>query len=168
MIGEIKSLHPAFKMAVNQILMEMRAKGWDAVIGSGMRTRKQQAAIFAQGRESLDKVNSLRSQAGLPPISAADNKRPATNARPGESNHNLTAAWLKSTQATFNVVNGYAVDIVSRRDGWHPHSPKFWKDLGTLAKKHGCEWGGDWSNPYDPAHVQMKLIDSAPRDSALV
>jgi hypothetical protein len=74
MIGEIKSLHPAFKMTVDRILDAMRTRGWDAVIGSGMRTPEQQDALFAQGRESLDTVNALRRKAGgLPPISARDN-----------------------------------------------------------------------------------------------
>ena len=36
MIGEIKSLHPAFKMAVDRILDAMCARGWDAVIGSAI------------------------------------------------------------------------------------------------------------------------------------
>jgi hypothetical protein len=59
MIGEIKSLHPVFRVKVNQILIEMRSKGSDAVIGSGMRTLEQQAALYAQGREPLNKVNGM-------------------------------------------------------------------------------------------------------------
>jgi hypothetical protein len=74
---------------------------------------------------------------------------------------------LKSGKARFDVMNGYAVDIVSGRHGWLPDSHPFWKDLGVIAKKCGCEWGGDW-NPPDRAHVQMKLIDSAPRNSVVV
>lgn len=166
MIGETKSLHPAFKMAVDRILTAMRVKGWDATIGSGMRTLEQQGALFAQGRESLERVNSMRDNAGLPPISASANRHTVTNARPGQSNHNLTKASLSSSRSTFYVVNGYAVDIVSSRHGWHPDS-LFWRDLGALAKQYGCEWGGDWDKP-DPAHVQMKLIDGAPRSSAVV
>lgn len=169
MIGEIKSLHPAFKMAVDQILIEMKAKGWDAVIGSGMRTWEQQAALFAQGRESLEKVNSLRVKSGLPSTTASDNARIVTHARAGESNHNLTTWLLRSSaRGRFDVMNGYAVDIVSKRDGWDPHNKKFWTDLGFFAKKYACEWGGNWKgSKYDPAHVQMKIIDSATRDSAL-
>jgi len=168
MIGEIKSLHPAFKMTVDRILDAMRARGWDAVIGSGMRTPEQQDALFAQGRESLDKVNALRRKAGgLPPISARENTYHVTKARAGQSNHNLTTWLLKSGKAKFDVMNGYAVDIVSRQRGWLPDGHPFWKDLGMIAKKYGCEWGGDW-NPPDRAHVQMKLIDSAPRDSVVV
>ena len=168
MIGEVKSLNPAFKMKVDQILLGMRAKGWDAVIGSGMRTMQQQAALFAQGRETLDKVNVLRRQAGLPPISAKENGI-VTHARPGTSKHNLTTSLLFTSRSSFEVMNGYAVDIVSRIHGWHPPDKRFWEDLGVLAKKYGCEWGGDWKGEkYDPAHVQMKLIDSAPRTTAVV
>jgi hypothetical protein len=169
MIGEIKSLHPAFKMKVDQILLDMRTKGWDAVIGSGMRTMQEQAALFAQGRESLDKVNTLRRQAGLPPISATENTTVVTHAEPGASKHNLTTSLLVSRRSTFEIVNGYAVDIVSKMHGWHPPHKQFWEDLGALAKKYGCEWGGDWKGAYyDPAHVQMKLIDGAPRSSVVV
>jgi len=70
MIGEIRTLHPAFRLAVDRILHSMRARGWDPVIGSGMRTYEQQDALFAQGRRDLTHVNSLRKRAGLPPISA--------------------------------------------------------------------------------------------------
>lgn len=164
MIGEIKSLHPAFKMAVNQILLDMQSKGWDAVIGSGMRTREQQAALYAQGRETLDNVNKLRRHAGLPHIVKKENSI-VTHAKPGSSKHNLTTSLLFTSHSTFEVVNGYAVDIVSKVHGWHP-SKQFWEDLGSLARKYGCEWGGDWKGKfYDPAHVQMKLIDSAPRNT---
>src|SRR5450755_4677982 len=105
MIGEIKSLHPAFKMAVDQILRGMEAKGWDATIGSGMRTMQQQAALFAQGRESLDQVNILRRRAGLSPISASDNGGTVTDARPGKSNHNLTTSLLACGRSAFDVMN---------------------------------------------------------------
>jgi hypothetical protein len=65
---ELKSLHPAFRNAVDQILRDMRAKGWDPIIGSGMRTNEQQDALFAQGRKGLEQVNALRLRVQLPPI----------------------------------------------------------------------------------------------------
>lgn len=166
MIGEVKSLHPVFRMVVDRILKEMNGKGRDAVIGSGMRSHEEQAALYAQGRESLDKVNSLRKQVGFSKISPSENKGKVTNAKPGQSNHNLTTALFPNGRSSFYVMNGFAVDIVSKRHGWSPH-PGFWKDLGAIAKKYGCEWGGDWKKP-DPAHVQMKLIDGPPRSSVIV
>ena len=167
MIGETKSLHPAFQIAVNRIIDAMKAKGWDPIIGSGMRTREQQDALFAQGRRGLEQVNALRVRAGLPRITARANQGTVTNARGGQSNHNLTESFLAHDHSAVDIVNGYAVDIVDRRYGWDGADPQFWKDLGMLAKRFGCSWGGDWKKP-DPAHVEMKLIDSAPRTSISV
>lgn len=162
MIGEIKTLHPVFRMVVDQILRDMKSRGWDAVIGSGMRTHAQQAAIYAQGRKGLGEVNAMRRGSGLPPIGEADNRATVSDARPGESKHNLTTSLLRYDRSSIDIVNGYAVDIVDRRDGWDIPKHRFWTDLGHFAKKYGCEWGGDWKKP-DYAHVQMRIVDSAPR-----
>jgi len=167
MIGEITSLHPVFRFAVERILADMRTRGWDPVIGSGMRTHAQQDALFAQGRMPLNDVNAMRRAAGLPPISAADNTRVVTNARGGQSNHNRIESMVPHGRAAVDITLGYAVDIVDRRYGWNIPNTRFWDDLGVLAKKHGCSWGGDWRNP-DRAHVEMKIIDSAPRTSVAV
>lgn len=56
---------------------------------------------------------------------------------------------------------GKAVDIIDRRYGWDgPASDtnyQFWRDLGEAAKRRGLQWGGDWKNFKDVAHVQMAL-----------
>jgi hypothetical protein len=155
MIGEVKTLHPVFKLAVDQILTGMRARGWDPVIGSGMRTNEQQDALYAQGRGKLSDVNTQRRSAGLSPISAADNSHPVTNARGGQSNHNKTHSLLPYGCDAVDDAVGYAVD------------KKFWDDLGTLAKQNGCLWGGDWKKP-DVAHVEMKLFDRPPSTSVVI
>lgn len=168
MIGTLETLHPVFRLAVETILRDMRAKGWDPAIGSGMRTNEQQDALYAQGRKSLKEVNTLRKATGLPRLKEADNKKPVTWARGGESNHNRRHSLLPHGPDAIDVAVGYAVDIVDRRFGWHPRDPKFWDDLGRLARKHGCVWGGDWpGKKKDVAHVEMKLIDSAPRTTMI-
>lgn len=69
-------------------------------------------------------------------------------------------------------INGDAADIVDNRYWWNglakSHSFKFWKDLGTIAKKYGCEWGGDWKKFPDVAHVEIKLIESPAATSVVV
>jgi hypothetical protein len=164
MIGEINTLHPAFKMAVDQILSELRRKGWNPYIASGMRTNEQQDAIFAQGRMALNDVNALRMKSGLPSIPAAENVI-RTRARGGHSNHNLTQSLYGHGRSAVDLAYGYAVDVAN-----HPAVPddsQFWKDLGHLAKQHGCVWGGDWDFK-DLGHIEMKVIDSAPRTSVVV
>ena len=167
MIGDLKRLHPVFRNAVNHILADMRGAGWDPAIGSGMRTNEQQNALYAQGRKSLQEVNALRRDVELSPISATANKEKVTNAKGGQSNHNLLHSLIPFGSAAVDVMDGYAVDIVDRRRGWENVPKGFWKDLGVIAKKHGCAWGGDWKKP-DVAHVEMKLVDGAPRTSIVV
>lgn len=57
-------------------------------------------------------------------------------------------------------LTGRAVDVIDRRFGWHgPASSlkfKFWTDYGTLCRKHGLVWGGDWKSFPDVAHCQMR------------
>jgi peptidoglycan L-alanyl-D-glutamate endopeptidase CwlK len=165
MIGELNSLHPAFRLAVERILSEMRRQGWDPAIGSGMRTDDQQDALYAQGRQPLQSVNALRHGVGWPAISSAANKK-VTNAKGGQSNHNQRQSLLPHGREAVDVAVGYAVDIVDRVHGWQA-TPRFWTDLGRIAKANGCAWGGDWKHP-DVAHVEMKVIDSAPRTSMTV
>ncbi len=63
-----------------------------------------------------------------------------TNAKGGESFHNY----------------GVAVDFVFTKTGYNaPES--HWKTLGTIAKKHGFTWGGDWKGFVDKPHVEMLL-----------
>src|ERR1700747_1206674 len=88
MLGEIHSLHPVFKVAVDHILKDMKTKGHDPVIGSGMRTNEEQDALYAQGREGLKEVNALRVRNKMHPITSAENTQSVTNARGGQSNHN--------------------------------------------------------------------------------
>jgi peptidoglycan L-alanyl-D-glutamate endopeptidase CwlK len=65
-----------------------------------------------------------------------------TNAKGGESFHNY----------------GVAVDIVFHKKGvpsWdNTHD---WSLLGTVGKKYGFEWGGDWKGFTDRPHFELKL-----------
>jgi hypothetical protein len=166
-LGEIDSLHPVFRAAVEQILKDMKAKGWDPIIGSGMRTPDQQDALYAQGRDTLDHVNTLRLRARMPRINAKENAIKVTNAKSGKSYHNMPELLFGDGDAQVSKGYGYAVDIVDKKRGWDIADPNFWKDLGAIAKSYGCEWGGDWKKP-DVAHVQMTLIDSPPSDTIAV
>lgn len=62
-----------------------------------------------------------------------------TNAKAGESFHNY----------------GVAFDVVFREQGYEA-SDAMWKNLGSVGKALGLEWGGDWKNP-DRPHFSQKL-----------
>ena len=52
--------------------------------------------------------------------------------------------------------DGQALDFVLRVDG-----TSVWEDearylaLGELAERHGLTWGGRWSSPHDPYHLEL-------------
>jgi hypothetical protein len=53
--------------------------------------------------------------------------------------------------------DAYASDIIDSRYGWlnRQETRDYWKAQGEEAKELKLIWGGDWKNPWDPAHVQF-------------
>ena len=74
---------------------------------------------------------------------------------------------LPEGRDAFTEFYANAADIADRRYGWSgPAGNKnfqFWKDLGRIAKKHGCGWGGDWKMR-DVAHVYLIFGDKPAQD----
>lgn len=89
---------------------------------------------IVEGYRSLERQVDLYAQGRTAP------GRIVTNAKPGESFHNY----------------GVAVDMVFREYGYNAPD-RLWQTFGTIAKKHGFEWGGDWVNFPDKPHIQMTL-----------
>jgi hypothetical protein len=66
-----------------------------------------------------------------------------------------------------------AVDIIDRRYAWDLEDKesawttaqrnRFWTALGEEAEALGLTWGGRWTDPYDPAHVQAYSQESDAR-----
>lgn len=49
-----------------------------------------------------------------------------------------------------------AVDVIDRRYAWTGEpAPRFFENLGTIARALGLVWGGDWHSFPDKAHVQF-------------
>lgn len=112
----------------------------------GLRSWATQHALYSQGRESLEVVNSLRRTAGLAPIPEAENKRRVTKAPAGSSWHNF----------------GLAVDLVEDGDPlkagiqWSWASTKNYLKIGVESKKFPeIEWGGYWKSLIDYPHIEM-------------
>jgi hypothetical protein len=65
-----------------------------------------------------------------------------TNAVGGQSNHNF----------------GMAMDVAIFDNGKYLKEGTEWqyRRFGEIAESNGLEWGGRWTSPFDPAHVQIK------------
>ncbi len=83
-----------------------------------------------------------------------------------------TMGLLADGKSAVDMVEGNAADIVDQRYGWSGPAVnagfQFWKDLGEVARKHGCRWGGDWKSFRDVAHIELLFIEAAPLTSVTV
>ena len=158
--NKLRELHPKMEKRARAFINKVKAdKGINLIIDStgGRRTKDQQAALYAQGRESLSAVNRLRAKAGLYLIKADANKKTVTKAKFGQSFHNY----------------GFAIDVyVERANGSID-----WKydqgQLESIAKEFGLYWGGNFGDkPHFEYHIGgkgwrdlKKLADAGKIDS---
>lgn len=100
-----------------------------------LRTYKEQNDLFALGRTT---ANPNGKTANNPMGSKV------TNARGGQSYHNFGLAFdivlLKDAKGTgkFDTAS-WETNVDFDGDG-----KADWQEIVTIAKQHGCEWGGDW------------------------
>jgi peptidoglycan L-alanyl-D-glutamate endopeptidase CwlK len=110
-------------------------------VTQGLRTAGEQQALWAQGRDTLPKVNAYRQAVGWAPIKNADNVK-VTNAAPGYSWHEF----------------GLAVDVVpfesSNAPDWNENHP-VWQELVAKGKALGLTSGISWR---DEPHFQITGI----------
>ena len=145
MSRNLSDLEPRVAAAAMRALADLRLRGIFFAVTSTLRTEAEQAALYAQGREPLEKVNKKRVTAGMRLIGSAENKYTVTNA--DGVKHKSNHQW------------GTALDVVPEYDGrpvWPPASDPRWKQIAGVFKAHGFEWGGDWKDFPDLPHYQWK------------
>ena len=146
----LKGLAPNVQRAAQNALDDLDGKGLPYAVTSTVRTYMEQAALFAQGRNSLVLVNSRRAAAGMPPIGEKDNSYTVTRC-------DGTPASQGAGHARSPHQLGIALDVVPRgEDGpqWpRPDDPR-WAQIAESFKAQGFEWGGDWADFPDRPHYQ--------------
>jgi hypothetical protein len=165
MSTRIEDLTPATQAKARAALADLDARGIAYAVTYTLRSYAEQAALYAQGRESLASVNAKRAAAGLTPIVPytgkdgkvhSDNDYTVTNADgiriidggKGRSPHQL----------------GTALDVVPLMEGspsWPPASDTRWAEIARSFEAQGFEWGGRWTLAKDGIapdmpHYQLK------------
>lgn len=115
------------------------AAGLTILVTCTYRTDAEQTALYAQGREPLTVVNTLRHVGQLRPISESEN-RIVTMARSGKSWHN----WRRA----FDVV-----PLVAGKPVWDAGA-SIWQEVGRIGEGHGLEWAGRWPRFREYPHFQ--------------
>jgi peptidoglycan L-alanyl-D-glutamate endopeptidase CwlK len=135
---DLCELAPAMKAAVLAMLADCVEQGIDAYVYEARRTHELAAMYYALG---------------------------SSKARDG---------WR-----TWHFYS-LAVDIISRSRGWsvwperdrHTRrlvggDPTWYEPVVAAAKKHGLDWGGDWTGFHDAPHFQWHRCKPSPSDEAV-
>lgn len=142
---KLDQLLPEVQDAIEKAIAIMKAQGIRHVVTSTYRSVDEQKALYAQGRQSLESVNALRSGAGMYPISESENKYTVTN---------CDGVNKKSLHQSRK-----AVDIVpADKNGnplWPDNTSPMWVPIALIMKSCGFQWGGDWKDFPDYPHYQM-------------
>lgn len=154
MARDLDKLHPKVKEAALQLKALAAEKGLKIIFTQTLRTKEEQAAFYAQGRQPVNKVNVLRGLAGLGPITDAENKSKITNASTiADSFHGYGLAFdIAITDSSGKKI------VWNDKSDWNGDGVDDWYTVGKLADKiPGLEWGGNWNKLPDPPHYQMRF-----------
>lgn len=132
-------LTPKAASLCTALLEACRAEGIPLTLTSTLRTPAEQDALYAQGRMPLDAVNSLRSIAGLGPITHEANR-------------------IVTTTRSSAHMEGRAFDVAVLKDGaidWSATS--LYERAGAIGKRLGLRWGGDFKRLRDLCHFELPV-----------
>jgi len=112
---KINDLIPALQPMAGAFLIKAKQAGFNIRITSTYRTLEEQAQLYANGRGSFV-YNGV--------VYKASGNKIVTNAKPGQSKHNLRMAF----------------DVVDKDKGYNID----WEVLGKIGEEIGLSWGGRW------------------------
>lgn len=145
--ARLDEVHPLLKERAIHVSeqFEINFPDFTIQVSQGLRSLNYQAALYAQGRKTLDAVNEMRRAVGLAPLTNEEN-RIVTDAPAGESNHCF----------------GYAIDWdIQAADGtldWNASGPR-WVKLVALAAPNGLRSGACWR---DRPHMELAEVPEVP------
>lgn len=128
MSRDLHHLHPDMRRLAEQFLAECKSAGLDILVTCTFRSHAEQQALFEQGRTKPGRI--------------------VTNAKPGESAHNVTLGPVPASMA---------LDFVPMAGGkpqWRNEHPA-WLQAGEIAERVGLEWAGRWKRFKEFPHVQL-------------
>lgn len=145
MSTRIEDLSPAVQPLAKDFLRRLEAAGVANVVTSTLRTTAEQAALYAQGRKSLEEVNGLRVFARMYPITDRENGYTVTN--------------CDGVQYKSNHQGGCALDVVPMdargRAFWPPDGDSRWAEIAVHGEAAGFSWGGRWPKPDSPHYERL-------------
>lgn len=125
----LKNLHPAVEAGAKDLIrLSHSCYNIDIRITQGYRTKKQQDALYDQGRSRAGEI--------------------VTNARGGESMHNYGLAFDFVQMVDGDI--SYDLEYDGNNSG-----KSDWREVAAVGKALGFDWGGDWKRFVDYPHFEM-------------
>lgn len=123
-------LHPDVEPLARRFLGLAHDEEIDVLITCTWRSGVEQAQLYAIGRTTPGRI--------------------VTNAKPGESLHNILLNGNPASRA-FDMV-----PMVFGKTVWDP-GHQHWQALGRIGKSVGLKWGGDWKKR-DMPHLELPEV----------
>lgn len=128
---KLVSLHPSVRRKVERMIAKAKTKGIDLFVVSAHRGEAEQNELYSRGRTQAE-LNKV----GLSHVKAQPDKRKVTNAKAGQSDHNVRRA----------------VDLVEKKGRKLIWTNSRWDEIGRLGESVGLKWGGRWKRFVDKPH----------------
>ena len=155
--SRIDTAHPAVREELREILSEVNTRLSGKAkcrLSYVLRSFEEQAALYAQGRETLANINALRKKAGMPPLQAAEGRKKITNASAGLSIHQYGLACDIVLMVDSNGDGKPESASWDTRTDFDKDGQSDWLEVVSVFKKRGWSWGGDWSGFKDLPHFE--------------
>jgi len=147
-----EKLHPEVRAKLEKLEVLAEENGLNFIVTQTLRTEDEQIAYYAQGRESLERINELREVAGMGPIGAREANLVVTRARTvWDSYHAYGLAF------DIAVLNSRGQIDWGEDADWNSDNISDWEQLGALGESIGLEWGGNFSSLRDMPHFQYRM-----------
>ncbi len=131
---DINALAPAVREKLWRLREAAKEHGIEFTVTFTVRTEAEQLALFAQGRKSPGEVNRLRRDAGLPPITAAENK---VVTKVLTSVHQFGCAFDVAL-----LEPGANTPTWDTKADFNKNGIPDYEELGKLGEEMGLRWGG--------------------------
>ena len=141
---KLKDVHPALRDKIIQLGERLAARQMSFLITDGMRTFEEQDKLFHQGRK-------LKNGTWVPidPVHETDI---VTHAAGGFSNHNYGLAI-----DSYPVISGKVFTDIPKHATlqFRKRFNAIQSAIGEEGEALGLFWGGRWTKPFDPPHLQL-------------
>ena len=148
---KIEDLTAEMQIKYAKFAEKMAESNLQFIVTCTARAVSEQRALYAQGRQSINAVNSLRKEVGLPPISEQENKRKVTWTRNSKHLTDKNNPKAKAFDIVLKNPNG-TVHWNTKLDNNNNGTPDY-IEIGEIGESVGLRWGGRFSSP-DYVHFE--------------